>query len=724
MRVVSVILLAAAMLYGVDSASSCIGTDCARGIGGSGGGGGGGGADDQTASEVSNTPAGTIAATTVQAAVNELDTEKAAKTEVAAYTSGTDDPNDAPVNCAAAGDFHRQDMTAPEQDRLWICNNATTDEWVRESGNVSWSLGDLKACLEVGDNETLETWPLARECVLGPGYYDVGTGFYALLPYLGARPQHATLRCSGSLLAASGALVATGPDAPNQKKAVVHISTKNTSHDTQLTIDGCRIDGSTDTDETLLLISHGDGAPPTQSGRIQLSNLDIGETFTAFDGTERGIWEYHYSGTYGAQLYADNVIVHAGGVVWQWDEIPGNSTALFSNVKIGGRTASDSSTDTRAANPCLVVEPTAAAPSQVSLGEALTFSGASFADCGGLTVTAASIQGTIALHDIGTSAEDAALIDLKSNMVQLDVTVGAESIVTHASHGPLFYWSAGQPSFDVRVAEQGCTYTNTVGGTPELFEVANGLAVWGDIKASLVSSGTGDRSGCAATPFGDEFMTEDYSIGDKEVTSYGWRTTIHDAMYLSIPMGARPFSHRVNTGSTGAYVYAISGMPTSGATTCLGFTGAGSCYPVATPGTTIPSTLIFVDPERPLAITGFDCTVMDMLVANADDAGDSVDAILQKSTFVADGSDSWSDVTATVGAPGRVRFTEPETTGDSFYYTRSSPSVSLFGGVIPTYAAGAIDTLRVGLETSVDTGDPVTSGAGTSRVSCTIKGWN
>ena len=46
------------------------------------GSGGGSGADDQTAAEVAFTPAGNIAASDVQAALEELDTEKAAASHV------------------------------------------------------------------------------------------------------------------------------------------------------------------------------------------------------------------------------------------------------------------------------------------------------------------------------------------------------------------------------------------------------------------------------------------------------------------------------------------------------------------------------------------------------------------------------------------------------------------------------------------------------------------
>lgn len=59
------------------------------------GGSGGGGDDDQTAAEVPFTPAGNIAATDVQAAIQELDTEKASQAALDAHINDAADAHDA-----------------------------------------------------------------------------------------------------------------------------------------------------------------------------------------------------------------------------------------------------------------------------------------------------------------------------------------------------------------------------------------------------------------------------------------------------------------------------------------------------------------------------------------------------------------------------------------------------------------------------------------------------
>ncbi len=65
----------------------------------------GGGTDDQVASEVPNTPSGTIAATDVQAALNELDTEKQSSLDGVSYSFG----NTAGLRVNASGSLNQID---------------------------------------------------------------------------------------------------------------------------------------------------------------------------------------------------------------------------------------------------------------------------------------------------------------------------------------------------------------------------------------------------------------------------------------------------------------------------------------------------------------------------------------------------------------------------------------------------------------------------------------
>jgi hypothetical protein len=68
-------------------------------------------ADAHAASAITNTPAGGIAATTVQAAINELDTEKATAAALTAHTGDTSDAHDASaISFAPAGDLGSTDV--------------------------------------------------------------------------------------------------------------------------------------------------------------------------------------------------------------------------------------------------------------------------------------------------------------------------------------------------------------------------------------------------------------------------------------------------------------------------------------------------------------------------------------------------------------------------------------------------------------------------------------
>lgn len=68
---------------------------------------------DYTATQITNTPAGNIAATTAQAAINELDTEKAAASDLTAHTGDTSDAHDASaISFVPAGTIAATDVQA------------------------------------------------------------------------------------------------------------------------------------------------------------------------------------------------------------------------------------------------------------------------------------------------------------------------------------------------------------------------------------------------------------------------------------------------------------------------------------------------------------------------------------------------------------------------------------------------------------------------------------
>lgn len=135
--------------------------------------------DDQTATEVANTPAGSIAATTVQAAINELDSEK--------------QPLDAALTALAAGsDF--VDFTGPTTaaKTFTLPNADATLTYTVASGTAALGTSEIAstACAAVVTvaatgvvTTDVITWTPNADISAVTGYAPVLTGGLTIYPY-------------------------------------------------------------------------------------------------------------------------------------------------------------------------------------------------------------------------------------------------------------------------------------------------------------------------------------------------------------------------------------------------------------------------------------------------------------------------------------------------------------------------------------------------------------
>jgi hypothetical protein len=103
-----------------------------------------------TAAAISNTPAGTIAATTVQDAINELDSEKVAKTDVIAIANGGTGATTADSAADAIGAFRRGTLLGTVSQYAGVPTGAVIERGSNANGDYVRFADGTQICTRIG----------------------------------------------------------------------------------------------------------------------------------------------------------------------------------------------------------------------------------------------------------------------------------------------------------------------------------------------------------------------------------------------------------------------------------------------------------------------------------------------------------------------------------------------------------------------------------------------
>lgn len=101
------------------------------------------------AASIPNTPAGSIAATTVQAALNELDTEKVAKTDVIAIAKGGTGATSANAAADAIGAFHRGTLLGTVSQAAGVPTGAVIERGSNANGKYVRFADGTQICTHI-----------------------------------------------------------------------------------------------------------------------------------------------------------------------------------------------------------------------------------------------------------------------------------------------------------------------------------------------------------------------------------------------------------------------------------------------------------------------------------------------------------------------------------------------------------------------------------------------
>jgi len=553
--------------------------------------------------------------------------------------------------------------------------------------STATSLAELKTCIE--------TAVAARDCRMAPGTYN-GT-LYAVLPNLGTVPQHLTISLAGATIDPVGAAAVN-----NGVKAVFQILLNNWAHDSTLQIADARIEGSSDTDETVLALVKTADTNANAIGKVLLSNVQAGQ-----EGGSARSYHYDRQGGTGAQLTVVNSVFEATGYVFEHESAADNAAIEIMNSRflgVGDRT--------RANNMCLGLGTNR--PSAGADNAYIQVLNSQLQNCGGASLVASTVAMSAAAHQLGTGTEDDVvfLIDANAADMRIRATTGSGAAWSDA---PMFFMVRDlQHSINVDVVDEGC---GVFGGNGGILFDADVTEINGDYRGRVTG---GSSFGCNITPFGPNMLSLDIEGFRGEVEAFGEVYTYQGPTLFRRRVDSQPFVWRGSVGA-GASRNAISlatsivGVSPTTNNACFLASGAGAAACSSELSVWIP-----VDSSRPLYINEFGCVLEDQEVTNADE-DDAIDTILQKQSVLGDAT-TWANVTATPGQTGRIRWVDDTQTERHLTELGYAYEQVTRGAVV--FPAGQVAALRVLAHVEVDTAPTITNGATALRDNCWIRGWN